>query len=361
MGESISHRSIDVLPRSGLVAAPIPKAPKTDGKGNLFHFRAQSLEETDLDQIDVLLASITFAARDINLYEFRRLDAELLPAATPGSHIDLHLPNGLVRQYSLASIDDERRSYVVAIKHERNGRGGSRYVHDELRIGQTLAIGSPRNNFRLIDTAAPVVLIAGGIGITPIWCMIASLEKDKRPWQLVYACRSRLDAPFLADLEPFNERVKLHLDDENGGQFLDIAAVVAASPPDAHLYCCGPLPMLSAFEAATRQWPADRIHVEYFAPKSQGACDRDFEVQLARSHRTLAVPRGKSILEVLRSAGVEVVSACEEGVCGACETRVLSGIPDHRDAILNETERASNKSMMICCSGCKSERLVLDI
>jgi ferredoxin-NADP reductase len=314
-----------------------------------------------LDQIEVRLVSITYAARDTNLYEFRRLDNERLPAATPGSHIDLHLPNGFVRQYSLASIDDKGRAYVVGIKLEQNSRGGSRYIHDALRVGQTLTIGSPRNNFHLVDTAAPVFLIAGGIGITPIWCMIAELEKSRRPWRLFYACRSRPDAAFLADLEPFNERVTSHFDDENGGHFLDVPAIVATSPPEAHLYCCGPLPMLSAFEAATRSWPADQIHVEYFTAKTQGSLDGSFEVELAKSHRTLAVPSGKSILEVLRVAGLDVVSSCEEGVCGACETKVLGGEPDHKDSILTERERAANKSMMICCSRSKSDRLVLDL
>jgi ferredoxin-NADP reductase len=311
--------------------------------------------------IDVRLTAIFYAARDTNLYEFRRPDGGTLPPAEPGAHIDVHLPNGMVRQYSLVEADSDPGAYLIGVKLDPAGRGGSRYMHEQLRVGQILTISAPRNNFPLAETEAPIVLFAGGIGITPIWCMVQSLSRRQRPWQLFYSCRSRQDAAFLAPLAALGSLVGLHFDDENHGRFLDIAGLVAAQPDDAELYCCGPQPMLAAFEAATAGRPSERVHVEYFTPKTAAALEGGFIVELARSRREFAIPAGQTILGVLLDAGVDVTYSCEEGVCGACETNVLGGEPDHRDNILTEKERAANRTMMICCSGSKSERLVLDL
>jgi ferredoxin-NADP reductase len=310
--------------------------------------------------IEVRLTAIRYAARDTNLYEFSALDGKALPAYAPGAHIDLHLPNGLVRQYSLVDPEPPPGRYTIGVKRDPASRGGSRCVHDELKVGRTLRISAPRNNFPLVEDAGQVILFAGGIGITPIWCMVQRLARLDRSWTLHYACRSRADTAFLAALESMPQ-VRLHFDDQAGGRFLDVAGLVAAAPPDAHLYCCGPTPMLKAFEQATAQWPREQVHVEYFTPKQEAVKSGGFVVELARSGREFVIPEGKSILQVLLDAGVDVDYSCELGICGACEQRVISGEPEHRDAILTEEEQASNTKVMICCAGCKSERLVLDL
>jgi ferredoxin-NADP reductase len=233
-------------------------------------------------------------------------------------------------------------------------------MHDQLRVGMRLFILPPRNNFPLKEDAELVVLIAGGIGITPIYCMVKRLIELKRPWELYYSCRSRMDTAFLDELT-LHAQSHFHFDDEESGRFLQVAAIVEKLPRNAHLYCCGPAPMLAAFEAATANWPQDQVHVEYFTPKFAAAQEGGFIVELARSKRELVIPQGKSILQCVSEAGIQVPHSCEEGVCGACETRVISGIPDHRDTILTEQERNENATMMICCSGSKSPRLVLDI
>jgi ferredoxin-NADP reductase len=322
---------------------------------------APAASKTSEPLIDAQLTDIRFAARDTNLYEFRQVDGKPLPAYQPGAHIDLHLPNGLVRQYSLIVPEDaEPERYIVSIKRDPASRGGSRYAHDELHVGKALKISAPRNNFPLKEDAAHVVLIAGGIGITPIWCMVQRLEKLGQPWTLYYSCRSRADTAFLEPLQKLPS-VHFHFDDENDGKFLDIANVVVQAPKDAHLYCCGPGPMLKAFEAATADRPPDQIHVEYFTAKAEPAKKGGFTVELARSGEEHFIPEGKTILQVLLDAGIDVDYSCELGICGACETRVISGIPEHRDAILSEEEQAENKRVMICCAGCKSDRLVLDL
>jgi ferredoxin-NADP reductase len=310
--------------------------------------------------MDVRLRHVHRAVRDTNLYEFERLHGEPFPAFAPGAHIDVHLPNGLVRQYSLTRAEPNPRRYTVAIKRDAAGRGGSRYIHDEIHAGAALTISTPRNNFPLREDAAQVVFIAGGIGITPIWCMIQRLEWLKRPWTLYYACRSRADMAFRAPLAEL-AGAHLHFDDESGGKVLNVAAIVGAAPGEAHLYCCGPAPMLAAFEAAAAGWPRDQVHVEYFSAKPEPAMQGGFVVELARSGKEFFVSEGRSILDVLLDAGIDVPCSCQQGICGTCETRVVSGIPEHRDMILSEQEQASNTTVMICCAGSKTERLVLDL
>jgi ferredoxin-NADP reductase len=310
--------------------------------------------------IEVRVTAIRYAARDTHLFEFSRLDGQPLPAYEPGAHIDLHLPNGIVRQYSLIEPEPDPGRYTIGVKRDPASRGGSRYVHDELRVGRTLKISAPRNNFPLVENASHVVLIAGGIGITPIWCMVQRLAGLGRSWKLHYACRSRADMAFLSALERM-DGAQFHFDDESGGKFLDVGAIVTAAPADAHLYCCGPTPMLKAFETATVSRPREQVHIEYFTPKQEAAKAGGFTVELARSGKEFVIPEGKSILQVLLDAGIDVDYSCELGICGACEQRVISGVPEHRDAILTEEEQAANTKVMICCAGCKTERLVLDL
>lgn len=312
------------------------------------------------NRIDVILVKIELAAKDTNLYTFRREDDAVLPPAEPGAHIGLFLANGMERQYSLVIADPNPRAYTIGVKRDAASRGGSRFVHDELRVGTRLSIAPPRNNFILDESAAVTLLFAGGIGITPIYCMFRRLRTLGREAALHYANRSRGETAFLRDLRD-EPGVSFHFDEEENGRFLPIGDLVRDAPADAHLYCCGPMPMLAAFEKATEGRAAAQVHIEYFTPKFEAAVAGGFIVELARTKQEFFIAEGRSILDVLREAGVDVSYSCEQGICGSCETRVLSGEPDHRDSILSEGERAAGQSMMICCSGAKSERLVLDL
>lgn len=310
--------------------------------------------------LTVRLVSIRYAARDTSLFEFARESGGVLPAASAGAHIDLHLPYGMIRQYSLVNPGPAPASYIVGVKRDAASRGGSRYMHDQLRVGAMLNISQPRNNFALVEDAPFVILVAGGIGITPIYAMVERLKAIGRPFAVHYAARSREDAAFARELQDLKE-TQFSFDDETGGKFLDMAGIVSAAPAGAHFYCCGPAPMLAAFEQATAALERSQVHVEYFTAKAEAASEGGYILELARSGLELPVPSGKSILEVLMDAGVDVAYSCTEGICGACETRVISGKPDHRDSILTPQEQEASKTMMICCSGSRSERLVLDL
>lgn len=306
------------------------------------------------------IQSATWEAPNILSYDLRAPEGGELPAFTAGAHIDLTLPGGMVRSYSLVNPQSERHRYLIAVQKDRASRGGSRWVHENFRPGDILTINGPRNNFALDESAERSIFIAGGIGVTPILSMIERLGAIGRDWQLVYCSRRRSDAAFLERVAR-KPQVRLNFDEDPGGRMLDVAEVVRAAPPGSHLYCCGPLPMLEAFEQATKDLVRERIHVEYFTAKEPAAREGGFKVVLARSGRELAVPPGKTILDALRDSGIDAPYSCTEGVCGTCETRVLEGIPDHRDLVLTGAARASNKTVMICCSGSKSEKLVLDL
>lgn len=323
---------------------------------------ASTMEDviTHLEIGPVRLSAIRYAAKDIHLFEFEAVDGRLLPAATAGAHIDIAMPGGLVRQYSLVCSEPAASTYTVAIKRDPNSRGGSAYMHDVARVGMELEVSAPRNHFPLVEDAPHTVLIAGGIGITPIWAMAQRLEELGRSWELHFACRARNEAAFLDRLAD-RANVRFHADVDYDGMPMDLAAIIRDAARDAHFYCCGPKPMLAVFEQVTAAIPSARVHVEYFAAKHEAALAGGFTVELARSGVVLKVPAGATILDVLREAGHDVAFACEQGLCGECETRVLGGVPDHRDSILNDQERAENQTMMICCSGAKSDRLILDI
>jgi tetrachlorobenzoquinone reductase len=320
------------------------------------------MTETD-KTIEVRVRSITYEADDIISLDLRPVAAQTLPAFTAGAHIELQLRNGLSRNYSLANPQYERHRYCVGVLKEPAGRGGSRFIHESVRAGDILRISPPRNNFPLVEAAECSVLIAGGIGITPVWCMVQRLVELGRPWRLFYAVRLRRRAAFLDAILALDaaRNVHLHFDDERDGAFVNIDEVVQDAAPGTHFYCCGPLPMLAAFERATAGLPADTVHVEYFAAKEPVAVVGGFDVVLARSGRSVFVPEHSTVLDALLAAGVVVGHSCLEGVCGTCETKVLEGIPDHRDMVLSAQERGSNRTMMICCSGSKSGRLVLDL
>ena len=312
--------------------------------------------------LKVRVKRIGYEAESINSYELVSLDGGELPPFTAGAHIDLHLANGMIRSYSLVNDQSERHRYVIAVNNDAAGRGGSKLVHESLRAGQVIEISYPRNNFALREDAGHSVLIAGGIGITPLLSMMRRLEALGRSWELHYAARTRPMAAFLDELNALrSSNLHLTFDQEPPAKMIDLASIVKSAPAEAHLYCCGPVSMLEAFEAAAADRPAGHVHVEYFKAREKPASDGGFEVRLARSRQTIAVQPGQTILDALLSAGVNANYACSEGVCGTCETRVIEGTPDHRDLFLSREEQQANKSIMICCSGSKSPTLVLDI
>ncbi len=306
------------------------------------------------------LTAIRYAAAGIHLYEFADPDGRTLPAYAPGAHLDVHMPGGLMRQYSLARPWREGEGYLVGIKLDAATRGGSRFMHEGARVGQIFQVGGPRNHFPLTEDATSTVLIAGGIGVTPIWCMAQRLEELGAPFELHYAVRERADAAFIESLEQMAPKVKLHVDVE-AGAVLDVAGIVASSPEGAHLYCCGPTPMMDVFTSACSGRPAEHVHLEYFSAPPLEPIEGGFVVALKKTGQEFLVEPGSTILETLRAAGLTVPASCEQGVCGTCETRVLEGTPDHRDLLLTPAEKASGETMMICCSGSLTPRLVLDL
>lgn len=308
-------------------------------------------------------------ARDVISVELQTAETGVpLPAFEPGSHIDLHLADGLVRSYSLLNACDPRGRYVIGVLKSRDSRGGSRHVHEQLRLGTVLRISRPRNNFRLAEAAAHSVLVAGGIGVTPLLAMLRRLAQLGRAADFVYCARSRQDAAFVGELEAIAAvhpqlRLQCHFDAGAGGP-PDLRQLLAGRPRQTHFYCCGPAPMLAAFEQACAALGYGNTHVERFSPVEQpatasaaGACT----VELRRSGRRIEVPGGMSILDALLANGIRTEHSCREGVCGACETKVLAGDVEHRDSILTKQEQQANRSMMICVSRCKSMSLVLDL
>ncbi|EQD82544.1 ferredoxin-NADP reductase [Saccharopolyspora erythraea NRRL 2338] len=291
----------------------------------------------------------------------RGADGAELPDWTPGAHVDLVLGDDLTRQYSLCGDPAERSVWQVAVLREEAGRGGSAHVHDTLTEGDTVHARGPRNNFQLVD-ASRYLFIAGGIGITPIVPMIARADAAGADWRLVYGGRTRRSMAFLDRLEQrYRDRVGIRPQDETG--LLDLPTLLAEPDDETAVYCCGPEPLLDAVAEQCARWPQGCLHVERFTPKT-GATEgprQSFEIELARTGTTLTVPEDRSVLEVVEESGVPVLSSCQEGTCGTCETTVLAGVPDHRDSVLTAEEQAANDTMMICVSRSCSARLVLDL
>ncbi|KDN73112.1 PDR/VanB family oxidoreductase [Streptomyces olindensis] len=281
---------------------------------------------------------------------------EPLPAWEPGAHVDVLLGPGLERQYSLCGDPADRTAWRIAVLREPDGRGGSAHVHEQVGEGDKVRVRGPRNNFRL-EPAPRYRFVAGGIGITPILPMLAAAEAAGAEWTLLYGGRTRGSMAFGEELLRYGDRVTIAPEDETG--LLDLPPVLDDVPEDTLVYCCGPGPLLDAVEA---RCPSGVLRVERFRPKEQETGgDTEFEVELARSGRTLTVPPDVSVLDAVRAAGVEVLYSCTEGTCGTCETDVLDGEPDHRDSVLTDDERAAGETMLICVSRCRGKRLVLDL
>ncbi|MEV2233181.1 PDR/VanB family oxidoreductase [Streptomyces phaeochromogenes] len=299
------------------------------------------------------------AAEGVLALTLRHPLGEELPSWEPGAHIDVVLGPDLERQYSLCGDPADRHSWRVAVLREPDGRGGSAHVHGKLEAGDKVRVRGPRNHFAL-QPSPRYRFVAGGIGITPILPMLAEAEAAGAEWTLLYGGRTRNSMAFVEELGRYGEKVRIAPQDEAG--LLDLASELGTPQPDTLVYCCGPGPLLDAVEERCAQWPKGSLHVERFQPKVQETgADTEFEVVLERSGHTLTVPADVSVLDTVRSAGVEVLFSCTEGTCGTCETDVLEGTPDHRDSVLTDEEREVGETMLICVSRCRGKRLVLDL
>lgn len=282
-----------------------------------------------------------------------------LPEWRPGDHLLLHLPNGLDREYSLCGDPDDRHTLSVAVLDEPSSRGGSRYVHRDLPVGTRFEVSGPRNNF-VLETAPEYLLVAGGIGITPIRAMAAELDRAGARFRLLYCGRSRASMAFLSDLEALlGDRLTVHADDEQG-QMPDIPGALERFGDRGLVYCCGPAPLIDAVLDGAAD--PGQVRVERFrAPESPEPAtpSEGFDVVCDRTGARVEVGPDESVLEALGSAGLDVPSSCQEGICGTCETRVLSGEVDHRDFLLSDSERADR--MLVCVSRCEGGELVLDL
>ncbi|MER8421047.1 PDR/VanB family oxidoreductase [Mesorhizobium sp. M1329] len=314
--------------------------------------------------IEARIVSVEQLSPDVKSFAVESVTGKRMPATAPGSHIDLHLTNSLIRQYSLYEETDGSR-YKFAVKHVPNSRGGSRFIHENLAKGDKITISPPRNNF-ILGRHPHTLLISGGIGITPIMSMTRALATEARSFALHYFCRDA-NAPFKdfvdglavdayaschVGLDPMATARKLH------------ELIVSDLPAQTHIYVCGPEPLMDeTIRLGTPKLGTHAVHLERFSPKSSTTdqTDQAFVVKLARTGKVLEVPAGQSLLSVLVGAGVRISSSCGEGVCGSCVTGVLSGIPDHRDSFLTEEERESGQDICPCVSRARTPELTLDL
>ncbi|WP_020652771.1 PDR/VanB family oxidoreductase [Massilia niastensis] len=318
-----------------------------------------------MNGIDVRVASKTCEADGICSYELVRLDGAPLPPFEAGAHIDVHLGGELVRQYSLCNAPGETHRYQIGVLRDPGSRGGSQAMHDHIETGSFLRISAPKNHFPLVE-AKRTLLLAGGIGVTPILAMAEALAAKGADFEMHYSARAPERAAFRERIRAssFAGQVRFHYDSGDAGQQLDLPALLAGAGLETHLYVCGPQGFIGHVldSAKARGWPAARLHVEYFgAAAVDTSGDRPFDVRLASSGRVVTVPAGKTVLGVLAEQGIDIPYSCEEGVCGTCLTRVLEGTPDHRDLYLTEEEQAANDQFTPCCSRSKTPVLVLDL
>jgi vanillate O-demethylase ferredoxin subunit len=289
-----------------------------------------------------------------------------LPSFSAGSHVDVDIAEGLTRQYSLCNDPAESHRYQIAVLRDPATRGGSAGMHDRIAIGDVITISAPKNHFPLAHEAQRSLLLAGGIGVTPILCMAERLAVTGAEFEMHYCTRSRDRTAFHDRIagSRFASRVQFHFDDGPPAQKFDIAARLAQPEAGTHLYVCGPKGFMDAVlsTARSRGWPESQLHYEFFSAEvGPSADDESFEVQLASSGRIVVVPKDKTVVQALAEAGIEVQTSCEQGVCGTCITRVLEGVPDHKDLYFTPDEQAANDQFTPCCSRAKSKRLVLDL
>lgn len=307
------------------------------------------------------VASRRAIAAGVIEFVLEHVEGQPLPSWQPGSHIDLQLAPDLIRQYSLCGSTDDQQQWRVAVLREPESRGGSVALCEGVQVGDVLLATGPRNHFEL-HPSPRYLFIGGGIGITPLIPMIEQARATGADWRLVYGGRTEASMAYRTELRNLDpDRVVEWPQDRSG--LIDLDSLLSVPQSDTLIYCCGPEPLIAAVEDKSRHWPHSTLHVERFAPR-QGAVEvpnGSFEVELADSDAILFVPADRSILQVIDEAGIYVLSNCEEGTCGTCQTTVLSGLPDHRDSILDPDEQAANDTMMICVSRSLSPRLVLDL
>jgi vanillate O-demethylase ferredoxin subunit len=309
----------------------------------------------------------TSEALDISTFELVHADGDRpLPAFSAGSHVDVQLPNGLTRQYSLCNDPTESHRYLIGVLRDPGSRGGSVALHDQVKEGDVLHISAPKNHFPLAHDAAHSVLLAGGIGVTPILCMAERLHITGASFEMHYCTRSPERTAFFDRIKgaPFAASVHFHFDDGAESQKLQLHRILAANKPGTHLYVCGPKGFMDYVLGAARSagWPEAQLHFEFFgAEVVKSDDDESFDVKLASSGRVVTVARDQTVVQALAAIGVELATSCEQGVCGTCLTRVLEGEPDHTDMYLTPEEQAANDQFLPCCSRAKSKMLVLDL
>jgi phthalate 4,5-dioxygenase reductase subunit len=300
-------------------------------------------------------------ADGIHMLEFRDAGGKPLPEFTAGAHIAIQVPNGLLRKYSLCNDPADHDRYLVAVKREANGRGGSINLIDAVKADDELMVAPPINDFGLPQRAQDLLFIAGGIGITPIMAMIRQVRTEGKRFRLFYCTRSPETTAFLDELSApeFKDLVTIHYDQGDPSRSLDLRPILAERKNREHLYCCGPRPLMEAVRNMTDHWSSTAVHFEAFSDaETHKTTDKPFKVRLARSGAVIDVPTTKTILEALRDHGLEVPSSCETGTCGTCRTKLLAGEADHRDLVLAEHERADN--IMICVSRARSDEITID-
>ncbi|SPB13917.1 ferredoxin [Caballeronia novacaledonica] len=302
-------------------------------------------------------------AEDIFLFELRDENGGALPPFTAGAHVLVHTPAGIARRYSLCNDPAERDRYVIAVKRDAAGGGGSLSMALDVHVGTTLDVSSPLNYFALANDASRYLLIAGGIGITPMRAMMAEIAARGAHFDVIYCTRSPESTAFLDELKAgeLASRVRVHHDFGDRTRSLEIAPLVADRTGDTHIYCCGPRPLMQAVRDAASHWPSSAVHFEDFgtSTRENTSSETAFTVRLARSGGCVTVAPGETILDALRANGIDTPSSCEAGTCGSCRTRLLAGEADHRDFVLDDDEQTSE--IMICVSRARSDTLVLDI
>ncbi|NVO05007.1 MAG: oxidoreductase [Rhodoferax sp.] len=318
--------------------------------------------------LTVRVARKTPEALDICSFELVAADGSQLPAFTAGAHLDVHLPGGPMRQYSLCNAPGETHRYLIAVLRDAASRGGSQAMHDAVQTGQLLQISAPKNHFPLVTDAGATrsLLLAGGIGVTPILAMAEQLSAAQAAFDMHYCTRAVERTAFVQRIaaSPFASSVHHHYDDGATVQKLDLQVLLSEPQAGVHLYVCGPRGFMDAVLRTARGqgWPENRLHYEFFSAEVVHTdSDASFEVQIASTGKIVTVPKDQSVTQALAAAGVEVLTSCEQGVCGTCLTRVLAGTPDHKDSYLTPEEQAANDQFLPCCSRAKSPLLVLDL
>lgn len=317
------------------------------------------------DPLHLRVARADWLSPRVRRLVLQAADGGALPQWHPGAHVDVDIPEVGRRSYSLCGDPTLPRTWELAVAREGTSRGGSAWLCERLKPGEALALHGPRNHFALPDHAGHTVFVAGGIGITPIRPMLHALSRRRRDWTLLLAARSRADAAFVEELQALaaaqGQAMQTSFGDDPQRRRFDLATWVANGVPGTHWVACGPAGLLAEFEAATAALPRAQVHLERFAADAPADTAGGYAVELARTGRRVVVPAGRTLLQALGDAGIDVPYACQEGVCGSCEVTVLDGVPEHRDLVLSPEEKAAGRSMMVCCSGSRSPRLVLDL